>query len=215
MLACCVLIVVVEQESCVWVFFAIGYSCGSSCVSAWGFCDWVPEALCNPAQMRTQDGPALGAPRMGSQDSIPQLHFLYSSLSCLCHIYSWFLPMSWVLGLSILLSICRVYIYVYMFGWLCRATCSFVSSSSMLGISYAVQNEKDLWNLHRVIGKVLVLDLLVVYKIPCSSCMWTRQDVIGVFPSYYCLSGTNNLCAYHSPVPGTWYVTTSLLLLST
>ena len=27
-----------------------------------------------------------------------------------CHIYSWFLPMSWVLGLSIL-SICRVYIY--------------------------------------------------------------------------------------------------------
>ena len=92
--------------------------------------------------------------------------------------------MSRILGLSILLSICRVYIYVYMFGWLCRATCSFVSSSSMLGISYAVQNEKDLWNLHRVIGKVLVLDLLVVYKIPCSSCMWTRQDVIGVIPVY-------------------------------
>ena len=35
MLACCVLIVVVVgQESCVWVFFAIGSSCGSSCVSA-------------------------------------------------------------------------------------------------------------------------------------------------------------------------------------
>ena len=29
-----------------------------------------------------------------------------------CHIYSWFFPMSWVLGLSILLSICCVYIYV-------------------------------------------------------------------------------------------------------
>ena len=29
-----------------------------------------------------------------------------------CYIYSWFLPMSWVLGLSILLSICRVYTYV-------------------------------------------------------------------------------------------------------
>ena len=28
------LIVVVEQESCVWVFFAIGSSCGSSCASA-------------------------------------------------------------------------------------------------------------------------------------------------------------------------------------
>ena len=33
-----------------------------------------------------------------------------SSCSCLCHVYSWFLPMSWVLGLSILLSICCVYI---------------------------------------------------------------------------------------------------------
>ena len=177
MLACCVLIVVLEQESCVWVFFAIGYSCGSSCVSAWGFCDWVPEALCNPAQMRTQDGPALGAPRMGSQDSIPQLHFLYSSLSCLCHIYSWFLPMSWVLGLSILLSICRV--YIYMFGWLCRAICYFVSTS-MFGISHAVQNEKKLWNWHidRVIVEVLMVLsiglLVVVYKIPYSSCMWTR-----------------------------------------
>ena len=27
-----------------------------------------------------------------------------------CHIYSWFLPMSWVLGLSVLLFICCVYI---------------------------------------------------------------------------------------------------------
>ena len=34
-----------------------------------------------------------------------------SSCSCLCHIYSWFLPMSWILDLSILLSICRAYIY--------------------------------------------------------------------------------------------------------
>ena len=43
---------------------------------------------------------------------------------------------------------------------------------------------------YKVIGEVLVLGLLVVvYKIPYSSCMWTRQDVIGVFPSYYCLSG--------------------------
>ena len=31
--------------------------------------------------------------------------------SCLCHIYSWFLPMSWILDLSALLSICRAYIY--------------------------------------------------------------------------------------------------------
>ena len=28
-----------------------------------GFCGWVPEALCNPAQMRTQDGPAFRGSR--------------------------------------------------------------------------------------------------------------------------------------------------------
>ena len=33
--------------------------------------------------------------------------------SGLCHIYSWFLSMWWVLSLSVLLSICRVYIYIY------------------------------------------------------------------------------------------------------
>ena len=99
---------------------------------------------------------------------------------------------------------------LYMFGWLCRSTCSFVFTS-MFGISHAVQNK--LWNLHtryRVIDEVLVLGLLmVVYKIPYRSCMWTRQDVIGVFPSYYCLSGTT--CV---PVI-VQYITTSLLLLST
>ena len=36
----------------------------------------------------------------------------YSSCSGLYHIYSWFLSMWRVLSLSILLSICRVYIYV-------------------------------------------------------------------------------------------------------
>ena len=38
-----------------------------------------------------------------------------------------------------------VYIYMYMFGWLCRATCCSVVSTSMLGVSHAVQNEKKLW----------------------------------------------------------------------
>ena len=42
----------------------------------------------------------------------PVVFLIYSSCSCLCHIYSWFLSMSWVLSLSILLSVCRVYIYV-------------------------------------------------------------------------------------------------------
>ena len=45
---------------------------------------------------------------------VKSVMFLTSSWSCLhrCHIYSWRLPMSWILGLSILLFICRVYIYV-------------------------------------------------------------------------------------------------------
>ena len=78
--------------------------------------------------------------------------------------------MSWILDLSILLSICRVCIYV--FGRLCRATCSFVSTS-MLGISHAVQKwEEALDFTYRLIGEVLVLGLLVVAdKIPYSSCM--------------------------------------------
>ena len=33
----------------------------------------------------------------------------------------------------------------YMFGWLCRATYCSVGSTSMLGVSHAVQNEKKLW----------------------------------------------------------------------
>ena len=70
--------------------------------------------------------------------------FKESSCSCLCHIYSWFLPMWLVLALSILLSFCRVYIYVRL---ICEATCYFVSTS-MFGISHAVENDKKLWNLH-------------------------------------------------------------------
>ena len=52
---------------------------------------------------------------------------------------------SQILDLSLSLSICRAYIYIYMFGWLCRGTCCSVVSTSMLGVSHAVQNEKKLW----------------------------------------------------------------------
>ena len=52
----------------------------------------------------------------------------------------------WVFCCLFVVCIYWVYICVYMFGWLCRATCSFVSTL-MFGISHAVQNEK-LWNLH-------------------------------------------------------------------
>ena len=37
-----------------------------------------------------------------------------------------------------------VYLSIYMFGWLCEQTCSVVSTS-MLGVSHAVKNEKKLW----------------------------------------------------------------------
>ena len=43
---------------------------------------------------------------------------------------------------NILLSICCV--YIDMFGWLCRATYCSVESTSMLGVSHAIQNEKKL-----------------------------------------------------------------------
>ena len=66
--------------------------------------------------------------------------------------------------------------YVYMFGWLCRRTYCSVVSTLMLGVSHAIQNEKKLLSLQRVIAyicytlmlgvlhvvEVLVLGLLVV-----------------------------------------------------
>ena len=53
--------------------------------------------------------------------------------------------LSKILDLSVLLTVCRPYIYMYMFGWLCRGTCCSVVASSMLGVSHAVQYEKKLW----------------------------------------------------------------------
>ena len=92
-----------------------------------------------------------------------------------CHIYSWFLPMSWILDLIILLSIRRA--YKYMFRWLCRATCS-VLSTSMLVVSH-VQNENKLWKFTQCDGWGLVLGLLVVVcKIPYSSCMFNTAVVL-------------------------------------
>ena len=67
------------------------------------------------------------------------------SCSCLYHIYSLFLPMSWVLGLSILLSIYCVYIYVrlimssYLFFWYLLFNVWYIT---------CCPNGKKLWNLH-------------------------------------------------------------------
>ena len=50
-------------------------------------------------------------------------------------------------------------------------------------IACCPQREEAL-EIYRVIGEVLVLGLLVVvYKIPYSSCIRAREDVIGVRPS--------------------------------
>ena len=53
--------------------------------------------------------------------------------------------MSWILEYFVVYFLCVYkYIYIYMFGWLCRATYCSVVSSSMLGVSHAIQNEKKL-----------------------------------------------------------------------
>ena len=108
---------------------------------------------------------------------------------------------------------CCLFSCIYMFGWLCRATCSFVSTS-MFGTSKYItcypKWEEALEFTYKVIGEELVLGLLlVVHKIPYSSCMWTKQDVICVFPSYCCLSGATCVPAIVQ------YIITWLLLLST
>ena len=66
---------------------------------------------------------------------------------------------------------------VYMLGWLCRATCYFVLVSTFQCLVYHLLSKwkEALEFTCRVIVEVLVLGLLVVvYEIPCSSCMWTR-----------------------------------------
>ena len=91
---------------------------------------------------------------------------------------------------------CLFVVRIYMFGWLSRATCSVVSTS-MLGVSHAVQNEKKLWKFThsdrwgigaRSTGGS-VKDSIQQLYVEYSSCILARQDVIGVRPSYYCLSG--------------------------
>ena len=60
-------------------------------------------------------------------------------------------------------------------------------------------------HLHRVIGEVLVLGLLVVvYKIPYSSCMFNTAVVL-------LLSIWHNVCACHSPVDH--YITATIVYL--
>ena len=78
--------------------------------------------------------------------------------------------MSWVLSLSILLSICRVYIYVRLNIYIMSSYLLFCISFAMFGISHDVQMKRS--SACKVIVEVLVLGLLVVvYKIPYGSCV--------------------------------------------
>ena len=59
-----------------------------------------------------------------------------------------------------------VYFEVYMFGWLCRATYCSVVSTSMLGVSHAVQNEKNSRSVHRVIACICY----IYFDVWCITC---------------------------------------------
>ena len=77
-----------------------------------------------------------------------------------------------------------------MFGWLCRASFAVVSTS-MLGVSHAVQKEKK---LTKFTHEVLVLGLLVVvYTIPYISYMFNTSVVLE--PDKMQL-----VCAHHTAV---------------
>ena len=88
------------------------------------------------------------------------------------------------------MSICCL--YVYMFGWLCRATYCSVVSTSMLGYHMLFKTRRNSGSLHRVMGEVSVPGLLVVvYKIPYSSCVFNTAVV---------LEPGTMVCAYHTAV---------------
>ena len=105
--------------------------------------------------------------------------------------------MSWILDLSILLSICRAYIcsadYVEVPVLLYLLQCLVCHMLSKM--------RRSSGKLHRVIGEVLVLGLLeVVYKIPYSSCMYVNQAICIWCVPIMLLSTWYNVCACHGPV---------------
>ena len=102
-----------------------------------------------------------------------------------------------------LLSICRAYKYIYIYSaGYAELPVALLYILQCLVYHMLSKTRRSSGSLHRVIGEVLVLGLLVVvYKIPYSSCMFNTAVVL--------LSGTT--CV---PVI-VQYITTSLLLLST
>ena len=75
-------------------------------------------------------------------------------VACVLRIYSWFLPMSWILDLSILLSICRAYIYVRPVTLIYLFYCTYLLQCLVYHI---LSKTRSSGNLHRVIGEVLVV----------------------------------------------------------
>ena len=112
----------------------------------------------------------------------------------------------WILDLSILLSICPAYIHVRLdmpsYLWFC---CIY---SNSWRITWCPKREETLEVYTTgAIGEVLVLGLLVVCKIPYSSCMfsliqqlyWSQARCNWCVPIIL-LSIRYNVCACHSPV---------------
>ena len=77
-----VVVVVVEQESLrLGVLRVVLRVFRLPCVF-WGFCIWVLEASCSPAQMRTQDGPAFrGSPYISCFCTSAGWRFFFKSRS--------------------------------------------------------------------------------------------------------------------------------------
>ena len=73
----------------------------------------------------------------------------YTVVVVACHIYSWFLPMSWALDLSILLSVCRVHIYQVYVRLIMSSYLFFCTRYLLQCLVYHMlyKNEKKHWNL--------------------------------------------------------------------
>ena len=86
--------------------------------------------------------------------------------------------MSWILDLSIVLSICRAYIHTCSAGY---AELPVLLYPLQCLVYHMLSKTRSSGNLHRVIVQVLVLGLLVIdvcKKIPYSSCTFNTTIVL-------------------------------------
>ena len=88
---------------------------------------------------------------------------------------------------------CLFVVCIYKFGWLCRATYCSVVSTSMLGVSHAVQNEKKLlkftqsdsvYTLEYIFWLVIPSYLLfccIYFDAWCIACCSKREETLEVY----------------------------------